>query len=133
VYDGKSHPVDSKEIAFVSAGRKAVIDAVVKAGPILLEPIVSIEISAPADHIGDLTADLAGRRGQITGTQMRATDGAAIIGQAPLVELSDYQTHLKSITGGRGVYTLEYSHYAPVPPATQHKLVSQHHTVQEDE
>jgi elongation factor G len=133
VYDGKSHPVDSKEIAFSSAGRKAVIDAVAKAGPILLEPIVGIEITAPSENIGDLTADLAGRRGHITGTQVRSGDQAGIIGQAPLVELSDYQTHLKSITAGRGSYSIEFSHYAPVPAPTQQKLVSQHRTVEEED
>ena len=72
VYDGKSHAVDSKEIAFVSAGRKAVIDAFSKAAPIMLEPIVNIEIDAPEAYVGDMTAEIASKRGQITGTQPRS-------------------------------------------------------------
>src|SRR5258706_1604161 len=69
VYDGKSHDVDSKEIAFVTAGRKAVVDAILKASPIMLEPIVNIEITAPDRFVGDLTSDLSGKRGQVTGTE----------------------------------------------------------------
>jgi elongation factor G len=125
VYDGKSHPVDSKEIAFVTAGRKAVIDAILKASPILLEPIVTIEITAPDRFVGDLTSDLSGKRGQVTGTESTGGELMAIRGMVPLSEISDYQSRLRSVTGGQGAYTLEFSHYAPVPPQAQQQLASQ--------
>jgi elongation factor G len=125
VYDGKSHPVDGKEVAFVSAGRKAVLDAISKAGPIVLEPIVDIEITAPERYMGDLTSDLSGRRGQVTGTESHGGDAMAILGQVPLSELSDYQSRLRSMTGGHGSYSVDFSHYAPVPPQVQQQLMSQ--------
>ena len=125
VYDGKSHPVDSKEIAFVTAGRKAVIDAILKASPIMLEPIVNIEITTPDRFVGDLTSDLAGKRGQVTGTESTGGDLMAIQGMVPLSEVSEYQSRLRSVTGGQGAYTIEFSHYAPVPPQTQQQLASQ--------
>jgi len=133
VYDGKSHPVDSKEVAFVSAGRKAIIDAFSKALPIVLEPIVNIEVAAPEKFIGDLTSDLSGKRGQVTGTDSAGGDLTTIKGQAPLSELADYQTRLRSVTGGQGSYSIEFSHYAPVPPHTQAQLVSRHKQPVEEE
>ncbi len=132
VYDGKSHPVDSKEVAFVSAGRKAVIDAFAKAAPIVLEPIVNIEVAAPDKFIGDLTSDLAGKRGHVTGTDSGG-ELTIIKGQVPLSELADYQTRLKSVTGGHGSYSIDFSHYAPVPPHTQAQLVSRHRQPVEEE
>jgi elongation factor G len=133
VYDGKHHAVDSKEVAFVSAGRKAIIDAFSKAGAIILEPIVHIEINAPDKYMGDLTSDLSGKRGQVNGTDSAGGDMIAIKGVAPLSELSDYQTRLKSVTGGQGAYSIEFSHYAPVPPHTQAQLVSKHKAPVEEE
>jgi elongation factor G len=133
VYDGKHHAVDSKEVAFVSAGRKAIIDAFSKAAPILLEPIVNIEIAAPDKFMGDLASDLSGKRGHVTGTDSGAGDMTAIKGQVPLSELSDYQTRLKSVTGGQGSYSVDFSHYAPVPPHTQAQLVSRHKQPVEEE
>jgi elongation factor G len=133
VYDGKSHPVDSKEVAFVSAGRKAIIDAFAKAAPIVLEPIVNIEINAPDKYMGDLTSDLSGKRGQVNGTDSAGGDMISIKGIAPLSELADYQTRLKSVTGGQGAYSIEFSHYAPVPPHTQAQLVSKHKQPVEEE
>jgi len=132
VYDGKSHPVDGKEIAFFTAGRKAVIDAILKAGPIVLEPIVNIEINAPEAFVGDLTSDLSGRRGQITGTNSSG-DSMSVSGQVPLSELSDYQSRLKSVTGGAGGYSIELSHYAPVPPQTQQQLTSQYKLARDED
>ncbi|HEX4781441.1 MAG TPA: elongation factor G [Usitatibacter sp.] len=125
VYDGKSHDVDSKEIAFVTAGRKAVIDAILKASPIMLEPIVNIEITAPDRFVGDLTSDISGKRGQVTGTESTGGDLMAIKGMVPLSEVTEYQSRLRSVTGGQGAYTMEFSHYAPVPPHTQQHLASQ--------
>jgi elongation factor G len=125
VYDGKSHAVDSKEIAFVTAGRKAVIDAVLKAAPIMLEPIVNIEITAPDRFVGDLTSDLSSKRGQVTGTESSGGDLMSIRGMVPLSEVTEYQSRLRSVTGGQGAYTIEFSHYAAVPPQTQSQLASQ--------
>ncbi|MGC2519348.1 MAG: elongation factor G [Burkholderiales bacterium] len=133
VYDGKHHPVDSKEVAFVSAGRKAIIDAFAKAVPIVLEPIVNIEVAAPDKFIGDLTSDLSGKRGHVTGTDSAAGDMTLIKGKVPLSELSDYQTRLKSVTGGQGSYSIDFSHYAPVPGHTQAQLVSRHKAPVEEE
>src|SRR5437870_4716578 len=133
VYDGKHHAVDSKEVAFVSAGRKAIIDAFSKAGAIVLEPIVNIEIAAPDKFMGDLASDLSGKRGQVTGTDNAGGELTTIKGLAPLSELSDYQTRLKSVTGGQGSYSIDFSHYAPVPPHTQAQLVSKHKQPAEEE
>jgi len=91
----------------------------------VLEPIVNIEITAPEKFVGDLTSDLSGRRGQVTGTEPRGIDTMAITGQVPLAELSDYQSRLRSMTGGHGSYTIEFSHHSPVPPQTQQQLMSQ--------
>jgi elongation factor G len=126
VYEGKSHPVDSKEVAFVTAGRKAFIDAVLKARPMVLEPIVNIEIVTPEESMGDITGDLSSRRGQISGMQTVRAETAVVVGQVPLSELNGYQSRLHSTTGGRGSYTVEFSHYDLVPPAMQQKMVSQH-------
>jgi len=133
VYDGKSHAVDSKEIAFVSAGRKAVVDAFSKAAPIMLEPIVNIEIDAPETYVGDMTAEIASKRGQITGTQQRSADIISTAGQVPLAELADFQNRLRSITGGQGSYSVEFSHYAQVPAQLQQQLMSQFKGVQEED
>jgi elongation factor G len=133
VYDGKHHAVDSKEVAFVSAGRKAIIDAFARAAPIVLEPIVNVEIVAPDKFMGDLTSDLSGKRGHVTGTDTAGAGTTAIRGKVPLSELSDYQTRLKSVTGGQGSYSIDFSHYAPVPGHTQAALVSKHKQPEEEE
>ncbi len=123
VYDGKYHPVDSKEVAFVAAGKKAFLDAIHNARPIVLEPIVNIEITASGDAMGDITGDLSGKRGVISGTSALPDNRVEISGKVPLSELSNYQSKLKSITGGEGTYTIDFSHYDPVPPRTQKELV----------
>ncbi len=123
VYDGKSHPVDSKEVAFSTAGRKAFIDAISKARPVLLEPIVNVEVTLPDTHIGAVTGDLSSRRGQITGTRGLSANVSVVMAIVPLSELRDYQTRLKSLTGGHGSYGIELSHYEPVPPSAQAELV----------
>jgi elongation factor G len=122
VYDGKHHSVDSKEVAFVSAGKKAFLTAIQSAGPTVLEPIVKVEITAPANSMGDITGDLATKRGRINGND--SLPGARVIVSAfvPLAELTDYQTRLKALTGGEGSYTLDLSHYDPVPPRTLQEL-----------
>ena len=133
VYDGKHHPVDSKEVAFVAAGRKATMAAIRDAAAIILEPIVNMEVTAPESTIGDLTGDLSGRRGHITGTGGRGQGYVAIDGEVPLAEIADYQSRLKSLTAGQGSYTIEFSHYAAVPPNIQQKLVAQHKVEEEED
>ncbi len=132
VYDGKSHAVDSKDIAFATAGRKAFIDAVRKASPIVLEPIVKVEITAPGHCMGDVTGDLAAKRGQVSGTRTLAAGVVVVAGQAPLSELVNYQARLNGLTGGEGRYTLELSHYEAVPPSAQAALTSQYRAKDED-
>jgi len=132
VYDGKSHPVDSKEVAFATAGRKAFIDAVMKARPIVLEPIVNVEIVTPEECMGDITGDLSAKRGQVNGMQTAHASTVVVTGQVPLSELNGYQSRLHSVTAGRGSYTVEFSHYDPVPPATQHRMASQHKVAPEE-
>jgi elongation factor G len=124
VYDGKHHPVDSKEVAFVSAGRKAFIAAIKEATPIVLEPIVRVTIDAPSSAIGDITSDLSTRRARISGQDSLPGGRAQINALAPLSELKDYLSRLKAITGGEGTYTMDLSHYDPVPPRRQQELVS---------
>jgi elongation factor G len=126
VYDGKHHAVDSKEIAFVQAGKKALIAAVQAARPCVLEPIVHVEISAPEQHMGDITGDLASRRGQVSGTRSDSAGALTVLAQAPLSELASYQSRLNSLTGGQGRYTIAFSHYEQVPPTVQAQLASQY-------
>jgi elongation factor G len=115
VTDGKHHSVDSKEIAFVQAGKKAFLDAVAKARPIVMEPIVNAEFTIPSDSVGGVTGDLSGMRGMITGTDALPDGRAVVAGQVPLQELQGYHSRLKSLTGGEGGFTMEFSHYAEVP------------------
>jgi elongation factor G len=126
VYDGKTHPVDGKEVAFTTAGRKATIEAILAAGPIVLEPIVNIEVNCPENAMGDIAGDLSSRRGHVTGTTPRGHGAVAVAGEVPLAEIADYASKLKSVTGGQGAYTIEFSRYAQVPPQTQQKLTSGH-------
>jgi elongation factor G len=123
VFDGKHHAVDSKEVAFVSAGRKAFLAAIQKAHPIVLEPVVRMEITAPATAIGDITGDLATKRARINGNDARPGQRAAVTALVPLAEIVEYQSRLKSLTGGTGAFTMELSHYDPVPARKQQELV----------
>ena len=120
--DGKYHPVDSKEIAFITAGREAFFDAVAKARPLVLEPIVNLEVRTPADCVGGITGDLSSRRGRIAGTDAGPRGMSIIKAQVPLAELDGYESQLKSMTGGHGSYSVELSHYDPVPGDIQQKL-----------
>ena len=126
VYDGKYHPVDSKEVAFVAAGRKAFLDAIGKARPIVLEPIVGVEINCPATTMGDVAGDLSSRRGQVTGTQTMQAGMLAVDGLAPLSELDGYAARLKSMTGGHGAWTMALSHYEQAPPNLQTELSAEY-------
>ncbi len=122
VYDGKYHPVDSKDIAFATAGKKAFQDAVDKARPVILEPIVKIRIVSQDSAMGDLAGDLSGRRGRISGSEAKSLGRIAIDGEVPLAELEGYESRLKSMTGGEGTYSIELSHYEAVPASIQKKL-----------
>ena len=126
VYDGKYHPVDSKEVAFRTAGKGAFIDAVEKAKPVLLEPIVNIEVTAPAENVGDIAGDLASKRGKVLGQDMLPGNFIVIKAQVPLSEVTQYNSQLKSVTGGRGSYAMSLSHYEIVPPNVQQQIVAQY-------
>jgi elongation factor G len=126
VYDGKYHPVDSKEVAFRAAGKGAFADALAKAKPVLLEPIINMEITIPAENMGDITGDLASRRGRISGQDMLAGNMVVVKAQVPLSEVTQYNSQLKSVTGGQGSYSMELSHYEAVPPNVQQQIVAQY-------
>jgi elongation factor G len=124
VYDGKHHPVDSKEVAFVAAGRKAFLDALATARPIVLEPIVNLEVEAPESFMGDVAGDLSSRRGQVKGTRAMAPGVLVVEGQAPLGELEGYSARLKAMTQGRASWTMSLSHYEQAPPQIQQQLAT---------
>jgi elongation factor G len=132
VYDGKHHSVDSKEVAFIAAGRRAFQNAFRDAAPIVLEPIVKLEVTTPAQATGDITADLATRRGRISGTNALANGQSRISALVPLAEINDYQSRLKSLTGGEGSYAMELSHYDAVPQRKQQELMKAWKTVEEE-
>src|SRR5690606_23550695 len=125
--------VDSKEVAFVAAGKKAFLDAIAKAGPQVLEPIVTLEVSAPEQHMGDISGGLAAKRARINGTDSVRGGEIVIRAQVPLSELEGYAAELKSITAGRGRYALDFSHYEPVPAQVQQKLVAAYKPRREEE
>jgi elongation factor G len=124
--DGKTHPVDSKDIAFQIAGRGVFKDAFLKAKPVLLEPIVNVEVTIPTDNVGDIQGDLAARRGRPQGQDMLPGNMAVIKAVVPLAELSDYNSRLSSISGGEGSYTMEYSHHEIVPGNVQQQIIDAH-------
>ncbi len=132
VHDGKSHSVDSKDIAFATAARKATWVAIMEARPIVLEPIVDVEIVAPASAMGDITGDLASRRGQVNGTEAQLGGAMVVRGQAPAAELIGYAMRLNAMTSGEGHYTLAFSHYEPAPTSVQNALRNQHKPVDVD-
>ncbi|MBS3733651.1 MAG: elongation factor G [Phycisphaerae bacterium] len=124
ITDGKHHPVDSKEVAFRTAGKNAFLDAVSKAKPTLLEPMVTMEITVPAEFMGDIASDLSGRRGRIQGQEMLPGNICTVSAQAPLGEVMQYNSQLRSLTGGQGSYTMDFSHYEPVPGNVQEQIVA---------
>lgn len=124
VYDGKEHPVDSKDIAFQIAGREAFKLAIKAGAPILLEPIMNITITIPEEYTGDVTSDLSTKRGRMSG--MEQVRGYTIItAQIPLAEVQRYSTDLRSISQGRGVYSLSLSHYEAVPSHVTNDIIAQ--------
>ena len=131
--DGKSHPVDSKEVAFKIAGRMAFKDAVLKAKPVILEPYVNLAVTVPDEYLGSITGDLNSRRGRIMGMEAGAGGSQTIKVQVPLAEVAQYNTQLRSITGGQGTYTMEISHYEPVPPYVQQTIIDSAAKAKEEE
>lgn len=125
VHDGKFHAVDSKEVAFVAAAKKAFLDAIEKAKPVVLEPVVDIHVSVPQENMGDITGDLSSKRGRISGTSTGSGGMLTVSGKVPLSELDSYQSELKSVTGGAGSYAMEFSHYDPVPAMIQKQLAAE--------
>jgi elongation factor G len=133
ITDGKDHPVDSKEVAFKTAGKYAFKDAVLKAKPVLLEPIVNIEVTVPTDNVGDITGDLAQRRGRPSGQDMLPGNLAVIKAQVPLARVADYHSRLSSISGGKGSFAMELSHYEPVPSNEAQAIIAQYKPKKEEE
>ena len=122
--DGSYHTVDSDEHSFRAAGRKAFRNAIEKVKPTLLEPIMNVEVVAPAECSGDIMGDLNSRRGRVQGMEMRGKN-QVVKAQVPMSEMLDYQSKLNSITAARGSYHMEFSHYDPVPGNISHKIVEQ--------
>jgi len=133
VYDGKHHPVDSKEIAFRTAGKYAFKDAILKARPVLLEPVVTMNVTVPEDKLGSITGDLSGKRGRIHGQDFLIGGMAVVKAEAPLAEVMQYQSQLKSVTGGQGSFVMEFSHYEPVPAQVQQNIAREYKPKVEEE
>jgi elongation factor G len=123
VFDGSFHAVDSNELSFKLAGSLAFKDGMTRARPTILEPIMNVEVYAPSDYAGDLMGDLNGRRGRISGMDSRGAT-TVIRAQVPMAEMLTYEQHLTSVTGGRGSYHMEYSHYDEVPAHLQTKIIA---------
>jgi elongation factor G len=125
VYDGKMHPVDSKDIAFQIAGREAFKEAFMDAGPVLLEPLMNVRVIVPEENMGDVISDFTTRRGRVMG--MDTEHGRSVVTAiVPLAEIQRYSNDLRSMTGGRGVYTMSFDHYEPVPGNITQGIVAQH-------
>ncbi len=122
--DGKYHEVDSKEIAFVTAGRKAFIDAVSKARPVLMEPYVVLEVTAPSKYMGDIAGHLSTKRGRVQSSDVIGADTCLVKAVAPLGELQNYSNELKSMTGGAGSFSMDYSHDERTPAHIQQQVVA---------
>ena len=133
VYDGKYHPVDSKEVAFTTAGKKAFLDAIAKARPLVLEPVVNLDVTVPAEHMGDITSGLATKRARINGTDSLRGGELIVKAQVPLAEISEYTNELKAVTAGRGRYSIELSHYEAVPGNVQRQLEDAYKPKHEEE
>ncbi len=123
VYDGKEHPVDSKDIAFQIAGREAFKEAVRDAGPVMLEPIMLFKITVPEANMGDVLGDLNTKRGRVIGTEQKG-DKSIITAEAPLAEMQSYATDLRSMTQGRGVFSMEFLRYEEVPRHLAEEIIA---------
>lgn len=126
LHDGSYHEVDSSEMAFKVAGSMAMQDAVRKASPALLEPMMELEVVVPEEYLGDVMGDITGRRGDIRGMDQR-NNAQVILADVPLSEMFGYATDLRSVTQGRAVFTMQFSHYAEVPESIKDEIVEQIH------
>jgi elongation factor G len=124
VHFGKHHPVDSSETAFKTAASMAFRNVFQEAKPSLLEPIVTLAVTVPEDHVGDVYSDMSGRRGRVLGADSAGGNLQTVNAEAPLAEVSTYARSLSSMTGGQGSYTMEFSHYDAVPPNIQQEILS---------
>lgn len=132
VYDGKMHPVDSNEVSFMLAGRNAFSSAFKEAGPKILEPVYDVEVSVPADYLGDVMSDMQGRRAIIMGMSSRK-GYEQLSAKVPLKELSNYSTSLSSITGGRASFTMKFASYELLPTDVQERLLKEYEEQTKDE
>ena len=121
--DGKYHDVDSNELSFKMAGRIAFKDAMTRCRPTILEPIMNVEVYVPSDFAGDIMGDFNSRRGRVSGMEQRGSS-TVVKAQVPMAEMLTYEQHLTSVTGGRGSYQMEYSHYDEVPAHLQQKIIA---------
>jgi elongation factor G len=124
LYDGSFHSVDSSDIAFQLAGQIAAEKAVHEARPCLLEPIMTVEVTVPANLAGDVIGDLNSRRGKIVGMEP-AGDTTLVRAQVPMAEMLNYEPHLRSMSGGRGSYSMEFSHYEELPGMLAEKVIAE--------
>jgi elongation factor G len=122
--DGSYHEVDSSEMAFKMAGIFAFREAMQKGRAVLLEPIMKVEILAPEEYLGDILAQLNARRATILGTEMRPGKAQSVRATVPLSEMSGYATQIRSVTQGRGVFSMEFDHYQPVPANVAEKILN---------
>ena len=122
-YDGKMHPVDSKDVAFQMAGKMAFREAFMAAHPCLLEPIMNIDVKVPEDYMGDIMGDISGKRGKILGMDSEGSF-QVIKAQVPQAELYNYATTIRSLTGGRGLHSEEFSHYEKMPKDLESKVIA---------
>jgi len=125
VYDGKEHPVDSKPVAFEIAGREAFKIAVAEAGPVLFEPIMTVRVTVPDTYMGEIMGDMNTRRGRVHGTESER-GRTVVIAHVPLAEMLRYTTQLRSLTGGRGVFMMEFDHYETIPTHIASGIIEAH-------
>jgi len=123
LYDGSFHEVDSNEMAFKTAASMAFKEGVQKGGPVLLEPIMKVEVVVPEEYLGDVIGQLNSRRGMIQGMEIRPGNAQAVNSMVPLGEMFGYATELRSGTQGRGVFSMEFDHYAPVSEAVAKEII----------
>jgi elongation factor G len=133
LYDGQYHPVDSKDIAFQSAGRLGFLDAMERAMPVLLEPFVHVEITVPDDHIGDIIGGLSSKRGRVQGSDSVGSGLSVVRGQVPQAEMFQYSNELRALTQGRGSFTMSLSHYEEVPPHIGEQIMAEARRKREEE
>ena len=132
LYDGSTHPVDSSEMAFKLAGRLAFRKAMTQAKPTLLEPVMTVEVVAPGDCMGDIVGDLNSKRGRVLGIEAKGRN-QAVKASVPLAEMLEYDSRLRSITGDRGDYSMEFSHMEEVPAHIQEKIIAESKPAEEEE